>query len=117
MTRAAPVVVFGVLALITALVHAEQVAQHRERIQRHTEDVVVQASRRLQILVDAGLAGAEVFGRRWATHESRDFSRKRFHDFGLVLRKARLGMKQSQPHLFLRGFMWGYSPFYSSFPC
>ena len=84
-TRATPIVVFGVLAVITVLVYAEQVAQHRKLIQRRTEDVAIQASRRLQILVDAGLAGAEVFARRWATHESRDFSRRRFHDFGEVL--------------------------------
>ena len=38
--------------------------------------------------MESRLAGADIFARRWATHEGLDFSRKRFDEFGLVLLNA-----------------------------
>jgi len=54
-------------------------------LQRHTNDVAMQASRRLQVFMQSHLRVAAIFSRRWATHENRDFSRKRFDEFISVI--------------------------------
>ena len=54
-------------------------------LQRHTDDVAMQASRRLQVFIQSHLRVAAIFARRWATHENRDFSKKRFDEFISVI--------------------------------
>lgn len=74
-----------VLAVGTALVWHGQVQRQRHFLLRHTHDVAFQASRRLQIFVESHLKMAKVFAKRWATHETQDFSKTRFEEFGNVL--------------------------------
>ena len=83
--RIAPLAIFLVLALLILWVWWQQVQQQRRSLKRHTDDVCFQASRRIQVLVESLLKAAEVFSNRWATHEARDFSHKRFQEFGSVL--------------------------------
>ena len=78
-------VVFAVLAAVTVLVWHEQVKDDRSRLLSHTEDVCYQARRRLETYLDAKLQQLEVFAIRWATHEMRDFSHRRFEEFGNLL--------------------------------
>jgi len=85
LTRIAPLAVFVVLAVLILWVWRQQVEQRRLSLRRHTEDVCFQASRRIQVLVESLLKAASVFANRWATHETRDFSPKRFQEFGTVL--------------------------------
>ena len=54
-------------------------------IENHTEDVCIQASRRLQVFVASHLRVAAIFAERWATHETADFSKKRFEEFAAVV--------------------------------
>jgi len=77
--------IFSVLATITLLLWRQESSRQTARLLRHTEDVCIQSSRRLQIFVESHLNPAAVFARRWATHESRDFSEKRFVEFASVL--------------------------------
>ena len=84
----APVGIFVVLASLILWVWQQQVEQRRLALKRHNEDVCFQASRRIQILVEAILKTAEVFSQRWSSHETGDFSRKRFTEFGSVLTRG-----------------------------
>lgn len=86
-----PAAVFVLLAAVTTYVSWRQVELHRALLARHTEDVCLQASRRLTVFVDSRLRVAEIFAERWATHESRDFSRRRFVEFGSVVRGVMQG--------------------------
>ncbi len=81
----APLVVFAILGALTILVWKQQVDHQQSLLANHTEDVSVQASRRLQVFVESHLRMASIFARRWSTHESRDFSRQRFDEFASVL--------------------------------
>ncbi len=76
--RLAPVLITGVLVLATCGVWRLQV-QHQDRLlARHTEDVCVQAARRLQTFVGAQLAMAAVLGEDWARHGGDGSERDRF---------------------------------------
>lgn len=88
MVRLVPLVIFVLLLTLTLLVTRGEFQQRRAMQARHTEDVTLQASRRLEIFVDSRLRVAEIFARRWATHEERDFSRDRFEEFGSVILEA-----------------------------
>ncbi len=83
--RLAPLLVFLTLAGLTLLIWGEEVKYNRALLERHTEDVCLQAAQRLQIRLDSRLRVASVFAERWSTHETRDFSRTRFEEFAEVL--------------------------------
>lgn len=83
--RFAPLAIFSILALLTFWVWRQQLHHQWNFLSRHTEDVCQQVSRRLEILVESRLQMATIFAQRWSTHESRDFSRKRFDEFASVL--------------------------------
>jgi len=83
--RLVPHAIFVVLALLTFLVWRQQVLHQRRLLARHTEDVCVQAARRLQSRLESRLRVATIFARRWSTHETRDFSRQRFDEFASLL--------------------------------
>jgi PAS domain S-box-containing protein len=77
--------VFGVLAGITLLIWSA-LAEHRHDLQRrHLEDVCGQAARRIEVFVSTHLREARIFAHRWAMHENRDYSRRRFEEFSKVL--------------------------------
>ena len=73
--------VFALLATGTVAVWRQQVRHQRSLLHQRTEDVGIQASRRLEMFVESRLNVAELFAKRWATHEQRDFSHSRFVDF------------------------------------
>ncbi len=76
-----PALIFVALASMTLFVWRLQ-EQHAEALRlRHAEDIATQASRRLQIFLDAQLRLTRLFGRRWAGHETGDFSARRFTEF------------------------------------
>ena len=54
-------------------------------LEKHTDDVAIQASRRLKVFVESHLRVATIFAERWATHENADFSKKRFEEFASVI--------------------------------
>jgi|GEM_PF-547953 len=81
----APPVILVVLSLVTVVVWHQQVDHQRALLQRHSEDFCAQSLRRLQVGTEFAVSAASVFARRWASHETRDFSVKRFVDFGTVL--------------------------------
>jgi PAS domain S-box-containing protein len=83
--RLAPLLVFLALAGLTLLIWGEEVRYNRALLERHTEDVCLQAAQRLKIRLDSRLRVASVFAERWSTHETRDFSRTRFEEFAEVL--------------------------------
>lgn len=78
-------IAFLALAAVTVLFWRGQVDRQRLLLARHTGDVAFQASRRLQVFVESHLRVAALFAKRWATHEARDFSQRRFEEFGSVL--------------------------------
>lgn len=77
--------VFAVLALLTALVWRQQVQHQRSLLIQRTEAICAQAARRLEVFMESHLRVASIFARRWSTHETRDFSRRRFEEFASVL--------------------------------
>lgn len=77
--------VFTVLFLLTLVVWRQQVDYQRLLLSRHTEDVCMQASRRLEVFMESHLRVASIFSKRWATHESRDYSKQRFDTFASLL--------------------------------
>ena len=79
------IAIFAVLAAFTVLVWKQQVDHQRSLLARHNDDVASQAARRLQVFVDSHLRTASIFARRWSTHESGDFSQRRFEAFASVL--------------------------------
>jgi len=95
-----PAVIFLVLAALTLVVWRQQIGHQRSLLLRHTEDVCLQASRRLELHLTYRLAAARILARRWASHERAlptgasaggehselaDFSRSRFHDFAAIV--------------------------------
>ncbi|MBW2458660.1 MAG: PAS domain S-box protein [Deltaproteobacteria bacterium] len=80
-----PIAVFVLLSALTGVVWWQQVSHQRLLLTRHTEDVCTQASRRAEVFFASHLSGAEVFAKRWATHEGGDFSRLRFEEFGSLV--------------------------------
>jgi len=82
---ALPALVFLVLVGLTTAVWHQQVRHQRELLARHTDDVCTQVSRRLEVFVEARLAVAQTFAKRWATHEQQDFSERRFTAFARVV--------------------------------
>jgi PAS domain S-box-containing protein len=80
-----PALVCLALLALTTAVWRQQVQHQRELWTRHTADVCVQASRRLEVLVGARLTVAQTFARRWANHEHSDFSRDRFTEFARAI--------------------------------
>ncbi|NIO56726.1 MAG: hypothetical protein GTN72_11290 [Candidatus Latescibacteria bacterium] len=76
---------FLAMASLTFFAWRQQVEYQHSLLSRHTEDVCAQASRRLEVFMESHLRVANIFARRWSTHESRDFSRQRFERFALVL--------------------------------
>lgn len=86
---AIPLVTFLLLASLSVYVYAHEVRHKRELIQRHAADVCHQASRRVEVVVEGGLTGANIFARRWASHRDQDYSRERFVEFaGIMLSEA-----------------------------
>jgi len=83
--RFGPLLIFILLTILTLLVWRQQVTLQHSLLIRHTEDVCVQMTRLLTSRVESRLRFANIFARRWATHETRDFSYKRFVDFASVL--------------------------------
>jgi two-component system sensor histidine kinase NreB len=83
--RLAPAFVFLALLGLTLLVWGQLVEHQRDLLARHTEDVCLQAARRLQIRLESRLSVASIFAHRWSLHESRDFTRRRFEEFASVL--------------------------------
>lgn len=77
--------VFVLLVSITFLVWRQQVHHKRSLLTTQTEDVCVEAARRLEVFMESHLRVASIFARRWSTHETRDFSRQRFDEFATVL--------------------------------
>ncbi len=81
----APALIFVILAGLSLFVWRELILQQRALAIRHTEDICVQAARRLEVFIDSHLGPARVFAARWSSHEGRDFSRRRFEEFTSVL--------------------------------
>ncbi len=79
---AAVTVLFGALTLGA---WREQRRHQEIIVEHHTEDVSIQASRRLQVFVESHLRVADIFAERWSTHETADFSKKRFDEFAAVV--------------------------------
>ena len=69
------------MSYITFAVWRTQVEHQRSLLYRHTEDVCIQAARRLEIFLELHLSVLKIFAKRWATHETRDFSKQRFEEF------------------------------------
>ncbi|MFH1754638.1 MAG: hypothetical protein ABIA59_02945, partial [Candidatus Latescibacterota bacterium] len=74
------VTVFMAMAALTLFIWREQVNHQHSLLSQRTEDVCVQAARRLQVFMESHLRVALIFARRWSTHEARDFSKKRFDE-------------------------------------
>jgi len=83
--RVAPWAIFCVLGALTTVVWHQQIQSQRELRRRHTQDVCVQASRRLEVFVESRLTIATIFAHRWATHEERDYSRQRFEESATLI--------------------------------
>jgi signal transduction histidine kinase len=77
--------VFAALALLTVLVWQQQILHQRSLLTQRTEALCAQAARRLEVFMESHLRVASIFARRWSTHETRDFSRRRFEEFASVL--------------------------------
>lgn len=77
--------VFIALAVLTVLVWREQIQHQRSLLDQRTGEVCAQAARRLEVFMESHLRVAAIFARRWSTHETRDFSRRRFEEFASVL--------------------------------
>jgi two-component system sensor histidine kinase UhpB len=77
--------VFAALALLTALVWRQQIQHQHSLLAQRTEEICAQAARRLEVFMESHLRVASIFARRWSTHETRDFSRRRFEEFASVL--------------------------------
>jgi PAS domain S-box-containing protein len=86
--RLIPFGIFILLLTLTLVVTRQELLARRALRTRHTEDVCLQSSRRLEVFVDSRLNVAEIFARRWSTHETRDYSRQRFEEFGSVILNA-----------------------------
>ncbi len=80
-----PGIILLVMSAGAILVWNQQVQHQRSLIRRHTDAVGAQAARRLEVFLTSRLTVARIFARRWATHESRDFSRQRFEPFARLL--------------------------------
>lgn len=78
----AVVLVFGALAF---WVWNEQRHHKVVLLERHTNDVAIQASRRLQVFVESHLRMASILAERWSTHENADFSKRRFEELASVV--------------------------------
>jgi signal transduction histidine kinase len=76
---------FAIMVALTLFVWRQQVEYQRTLITKHTEDVCVQASRRLEVFMESHLRVATIFARRWSTHELRDYSKQRFEKFASLL--------------------------------
>jgi PAS domain S-box-containing protein len=85
LARLAPLALFLVLSALTGLVWMQQVDHRRDLVRRHLENVCTQTANRLGQFLQTRLAVATLFGRRWATHGQRDFSRQRFEEFASIL--------------------------------
>ncbi len=85
LVRLTPLVIFASLAILTSLIWGQQIEHERRLLASHTEDICVQAARRLQVRLDSRLRVASIFAKRWATHGLRDYSRRRFDEFADVL--------------------------------
>lgn len=87
-----PIGIGLVLGALTIAVWDGQVDSRRALQQQRTLDVSAQAARRLEVFLDSHLRAVEVFARRWAADESRDFSRERFENFSAILKNAYPGL-------------------------
>jgi signal transduction histidine kinase len=88
--RRALAVAVGVVMVFGALAFWVWQEQRRHRIvllERHTNDVAIQASRRLQVFVESHLRVAAILAERWSTHENADFSKTRFEQLASVVLK------------------------------
>jgi len=86
-----PTAVFLAVAALTLVVWRQQVEHRRSMLRRHTEDVCMQAGRRLEVFVESHLRVASIFAERWSTHERGDFSEKRFREFASVVVREQPG--------------------------
>ena len=77
--------VFASLAALTVLVWRQQIQHQRSLLTQRTGEVCAQAARRLEVFMESHLRIAAIFARRWSTHETRDFSRRRFEEFASVM--------------------------------
>jgi PAS domain S-box-containing protein len=87
----APVAIFLPLAALTLLVWRQQVAHKLTLLQRHSDDVCFQASRRIEVLVDSLLRTATLFALHWPIHAGRDNSEDRFREFAGELTSTQPG--------------------------
>jgi len=83
--RVIPLIVFLVLSAVSLLVWQRQVEHERALVLGRSHDVSFQASRRLQIMVDGGLAAGSLFGEYWATQEQAAATPQRFRELARVL--------------------------------
>ena len=82
---AAPAALLFALTALTVLVWRNQVAQQHLLMAKHTEDIAVQASQRLEDLIEGDLRIATVMARRWAQDDTH--TRARFEGFARLLTK------------------------------
>lgn len=80
-------VVVSVFGALSFWVWQEQRRHRTVLLERHTNDVAIQASRRLQVFVESHLRVASILAERWSTHENADFSRNRFEKLASVFLK------------------------------
>ncbi len=80
-----PAVMLVFLGLLSFWVWQRQIDNQALLLARHTDDVALQAARRLEVFMAAELRAANVFARRWSEHEDRDFSKERFERFAQIL--------------------------------
>ncbi len=81
----APWLILLTLCTITLLVWRQQVQNELDLRRRHTRDVCEQASRRLEVFLESRLTILRIFAQRWASHEGRDYSRRRFEEFASLI--------------------------------
>ncbi len=91
-----PLLVFAALTTLTAIVWRQQVQHQRRLLDRHTEDVCLQGARRIEVYMRSHLLVAAVFAKRWATHETQNFSQRRFNEFASVLVRQLSGYHGAQ---------------------
>ncbi len=84
-TWIAPWATAVVLSVLSVVIWQRQVQHERQLLAAHTEDIAQGAAQRLELYVESRLAVAEIFAKRWSTHEDRDFSRRRFEEFARLI--------------------------------
>ncbi len=80
-----PVSVLVLFLVLTTVVWQKQINFQKELLVKHTEDVCVQTSKRLHLLVDSQIKLADVFTKHLSTYDKIDLIKHDFDEFALSL--------------------------------